>query len=250
MLPHDAPLTLAQQKCCEVCQRTCSCDTTQQQERHVQCGGPSIGLQCPQHSFTETYLRKYCGIRLEDIHDLRNTHESRCWLCPTCSQQYNRTIKKEETETTAIKRIPSLYGREHLNDEEIDNKLDALDIIILRYIQVTRKKPLLQYDKVPFWELDFIHKGEPGSELIVNVFREALDVPDGVTIAAQAINLRLQSLEAIDMLRGILALICCQLMEDSTSPFEDVATLRESLVHSEFAHDSNDARACQICVNI
>jgi hypothetical protein len=229
---HIQPAHGFSKRLCDLRDQRSDCDIASGSTEDVHCSGPSSGPPCPQKLFSRNYLDTYCGIQLSDV---RQTLESRgYWLCPTCSYREGKLRETRGPSLSAVTRLPTKFGRDRLSDQEVCQPWDRLDSLLLGYSLMARNKPSLPAMQFALQDLPIIeNESGPETQVLVEIFRLLLDVPIGVSIKAQAVDLQLQDLEPLDMIRGVLARLLTKAVLQSESPFEDAEIWRESLTHSK-----------------
>lgn len=186
---------------CEGCNRYFVCAIVQSPPEDVQCRGTLEGLPCPQNTSSRSYLERHCGMHPSEVQQLLNGPGH--WLCPNCSSREEKFRETRAPIFSTKAKIPTKFGRDRFNDHELRQPLDQLENLLLQYVAIATEKTHLPVMRHAFLRLPFLcNESKPQSQTLVETFRRLLDVPKGVTMKAQVIDLQLEGLDPADLIRG------------------------------------------------
>jgi hypothetical protein len=200
----------------------------------IECSGTLIGPSCNFKTFSGSYLETYCGIKLQEAKDFRQS--SGYWLCPTCSYKDERISESQAQRAPAIDRIPSENGKLRFNDKQIEEPLARFHNLALHYILMVKQNPSGTTMKLPFLDLPFIRNEQEASHRkLSEILRNILDVPGGVPLGAQVLALGLQTVDPEHVLRGVVSKMFVEQVLRGDVLFDDVTAWQETLNSSESA---------------
>ena len=200
----------------------------------IECSGTLIGPPCHFKTFSGSYLETYCGIKLQEAKDFRKS--SGYWLCPTCSYKDERISESQAQRAPVIDRIPSENGKLRFNDKQVEQPLARFHNLALHYILMVQQNPSGTTMQLPFLDLPFIRNEYDASHRkLIEILRNILDVPGGVSLGAHVLSLGLQTVGPEHVLRGMVSKLFMEQVLRGDVIFDDVTEWQETLNSSESA---------------
>ena len=215
----------------------CSCNITQNDQRGIMCSDSTCGKKW----FPGHYLEEHCGIQLSDAHDARQTYGS--WSCPECACKAKMMRRQRGVHDQAPFSKTPEFGKETLDDDELQQPLKHLTGVILQYINTAHKKPLQPSARTPFLEIPCIRDethGEPAErpKPLLRSLRLMLDVHPGALVKERILSLQLQDQDISMWIGAVLVSLFSEFVFRAGSPFEDATVWRKGLIHGKSKYGS------------